>query len=661
MLNVGKVKFNTPKKLSMQADSFSHGVNKLVRDTRLSEDEAAEAVNLIQVQDGLWKPRWGTKYYGGDYGGSVVDGFQEYIKSDGTRELIVVANGKVWKRDGDSKTEITGATFTAGTPCYFLQIDDYLYISNGTDNLARYGGSTLSTYSELSAPANPSLTRGAGLSAGDYTYYYQVTALNAVGETVGSTEQSVTVDIERSTWAEADEYVDFSWDAVGSATRYQVYIADESGYETLLASVGTNSYRDDNTDTANPYIEIPDDNTTGAPKFKHMWMSGNRMWATGNPDNEHRVYFSGTGVDIGHFSDYYGGGWVDLEKGGRNTPIAGVHFHDGQGSGRSTVLCNTPEGKGSVWQIPLVSVEVGSETFTVPSPRKIVGSLGTVAPRSVINVGNDVWFLRGGNNPGVFILGNEKQYWGILRTNEVSSKLRPFFQGLSQDNLDKACSYFYEGKVFFSLPEGDDNDTIVYFDTERSTKYSVWGGPWTTGVTQFGEFTDSDGETHLLGGLTDDGYLVEFNENFQGDLGTAFEAIYKSPRIPVSDDWTQFAKIKDVFVRLGYPQGAVSITIAGTEKGEDYSNLASQTFVPGGSTTGWNWDKWNTLKFNTSGGTPETFSSASNIRYIRVNKRLRDIQIKISSSALDSEWTLLGWRIEGRPITSRAPRDWKLS
>src|SRR5690606_17930442 len=119
---------------------------------------------------------------------------------------------------------------------------------------------------------------------------------------------------------------------------------------------------------------VPLDNTTGAPKFKSMCVSGNRIWGTNDPDNPYMVHFSGTGTFISKFSDFYGGGWINLEKGGREFPRSVIHYQSGQGAGRTTVLASTPEGRGSVWQIQITTATVDDVSFSVPSADKVVGS-----------------------------------------------------------------------------------------------------------------------------------------------------------------------------------------------------------------------------------------------------------------------------------------------
>lgn len=648
----GKLPRLTNKKLStIQIDKYNGGVNVLLSETRLSKNEAKEATNMMLIEDGIWDKRWGTNQYGGVSWTADIDGFHEYRKTDGTRELIVVADGKVWRVDPDAgtKTEITGATFTSGNDVSFLQINSLLYISNGVDSLARYNGSTLAVYSQISAPSGLSGTRGAGLSSGSIHMYYRVSAVNAVGETTASEELDVAVDSERDGWVVANsDYVDLDWPDVSGALKYVIYWADTSGYETKIAEVNDSAYRDDGSATANPYIEPRADNTTGGPKFKTMWISGNRIWGTGDPDNPWRVYGSGTGVNLGNFSPAYGGFWIDLEKGGKAYATLGYDFQ-----GKSHIACATDEGRGQIWQVALESQTIGDTSFIVPVPTKIIASNGSGSPRGGVYVENDFFMP---NPKGVNIFGNEPGVLGVLRTAELSQNIRPYWRGLRQSSLNKVCAYYYDAKVFFSVPYSSvDNDRIVVFDRERT----AWLKDWSIGVSQFGEYTDSDGNTHFLG--ANGNKLIEFSSGFQGDSGTAFSWKYVSPRIPVNADWTKFAKIKRVFVRLRNAVGAIVFSVLGTGKNRQFSNLKSATITQGSSDTGIGWDPIGTVQIGDTMGAPTSFAQESLIKYLNINKLVREVQFEVSGSSLESRAALTGLLAAGFSLATSPPSDWKIS
>ena len=641
----------------IEIKDFKGGSNLLVTEARLKLNESKKALNLLQIEDGLWKPRWGSAVYGADYG-AVPDGAKEFVKSDGTTELIAVAGGKVYKStNGGAITEVTGATFTAGTQCYFMQIAGYMYIANGTDSLARYNGTTLTTYTALAAPASPTASRVAsGLSSGTYTYYAEITALNAIGETTPVSEVSINVNKARDTWiAATDKGIQYSWSAVASATAYQVYVSDTSGREKLLTSTPNTFFVDDGSKEINSYVETPVSNTTAAPKFKSMGISGNRIWATNDPNNLYMVYWSGTGTDMGKFSDFYGGGWVNLENGGRETPTSVTHYQSGQGTGIATVLCKTPEGRGAIWQISIDTVTVGSTSFAVPTTGKIVGSFGTDSIQGVVPTNNDILFP---NKRGVYSLGPEKNYYGILRTNELSVKIRPYWRSLIGSKMKDVCGYFYDSKVFFSVPTTTAGNTrTIIYDLERLN----WTVEWTIAARNFLEYTDTGGTTHFLFVPVTGNKLVELSENIQGDLGSAFQTNYTSGRIPVSKYWKDFMRVNKVYLKLGNARGSVSFEVSGTQKNAPFQSIGAADITATTANTGLGWDLLGSVKLGDTSGTPETFSDSSSPYYVKIRKKLRDIQYKVTSNSYDADYVLQGIIAEGRYIKTTPSSSWKLN
>ena len=629
---------------------------------------AEESTNLMQVQDGLWKTRWGTAYYGATHAASI-DGAHEYVKSDASTELVTIANGKAWKStDGGSLTEITGATFTAGTKCYFMQIAGFLYIANGTDSLARYNGTVLTTYTEISAPANLTASHVGDIASGTaVTYYGQVTALNEVGETVGSTEASVTCCELRDDWTADTDKIYWSWDTVATATRYQLYISEESGYEVLLGTTDNLFFEDDGTNDLNPYIEVPDDNTTSAPKFISMCVSNNRIWSTNNTNSLYTVYFSGTGQFIGTFSDFYGGGWINLERGGRELPIAVKHYQSGSGAGRATVLCRTPDGKGAVWQIEISTATVGDSSFSVPSASKVVGSFGTESVNGVVATNNNIEFP---NRKGWFSLGPEKNYYGILRTNEQSSNVRPYWRNLIGSKISGICAYFYDAKIFISVPRSTDgNNKIIIRDTERNN----WSVDWSIGAKQFLEYTNSSNETKLLYVPLSGTRLIELSESYVNDLGTVFNQTYISPLLPVSKRKTDILNLREAIVELGRPQGVVKFQILGIGKDSSFTTLATKTIANLGSNTGVGTDRagecyGTSTQSSVSGGAgswaiylidaPTVYAQATTKAAIKKRAKIYALQFKVYTTTADTDFTILSLQAKGNLIPRRLPSNW---
>lgn len=658
------------REILIDLKDFSGGYNSLIDEARMPSKFAVQSKNLMMGQDAIWETRWGTSYYGTDFGANP-DGACEYVKPDGSTELIVIAGGKAWKStDGGPKTEITGATFTAGKQCYFMQIAGYLYIANGIDNLARYNGTVLSTYTQIDAPANLSASRVAsGLSSGVYTYYAEVTALNAIGETTGSTEASITVNKSRDNWVAETDKIDWYWDPVPTATRYQLYLSDESGYEMLLASVeaGVTHFVDDGTNDLNPYVEPPEQNTTGAPKFVSMCISNNRIWATNDNNSKHTVYFSGTGQFIGSFSDFYGGGWINLEKGGREMPVAVKHYQSGSGEGRATVLCKTPDGSGAVWQLQIATATVGDTSFSVPSATKVVGSVGTESVLGVVATENDIAFP---NRRGWFSLGPEKNYYGILRTRERSSNIRPDWRSLWGGKISTIASYFYDAKIFISVPSSSNgNDKTFVFDTERG----VWMVDWSFGAKQFLEYTDTTGKSHLLYIPLSGNKLVEISQNYLNDLGTAFNQSYISPLLPVANDKSYVMKLREAVVTLGRPRGSVKFQIMGIGKDNNFASIATKTITNFGSNTGVGTDAPGAFYASSTNASakkvdgvwtiyliasPSSYQQAFTRAAIKKNKQIYAIQFKVYSTTADTSFSILNIQAKGLLLRKKIPSSW---
>jgi len=438
--------------------------------------------------------------------------------------------------------------------------------------------------------------------------------------------------------------------------QQQLYLTDQSGYEELLTDTDATDYADDGSLEINPYIEVPDDNTTGAPKFISMCVSNNRIWATNNTDSKYTVYFSGTGQFIGSFSDFYGGGWINLEKGGRELPTTVKHYQSGSGEGRATVLCKTPDGKGSVWQLTISTATVGDTSFSIPSAAKVVGSFGTESVLGVVATENDIAFP---NRKGWFTLGPEKNYYGILRTNEKSSNIRPYWRNLAGSQISNICAYFYDAKIFISVPStSSGNDKIIVYDTERNN----WATDWSIGAKQFLEYTTTDNVTKFLYIPLSGKKLIEISDSYLDDLGTAFNQTYVSPLLPVSKRKTDVLNLREAIVELGRPQGVVKFQILGIGKDSSFTTLATKTISEFGSNTGIGTDAFGECYLSEWAiyliDYPTTYNQATTKAAIKKRAKIYALQFKVFSTTADTDFTILSLQAKGNLIPRRLPSSW---
>ena len=650
----------TTEAWGMNINKFNGGTVTLFDDARVKQNQAVETTNLMQVQDGIWKPRWGTEYYGAAISGETkILGIAEYVTSSNTRELIAVGGttGKIFKStNGGAWSQIGSITFNTTAKLSFLQISGFLYIANGVNNLARYDGTNITQYTALSAPTLSSVNRGSGLSAGSFTYYYKVTALNEVGETIGSNELSTTVNQDRYLWSGTNHHIDVTWVAVAGAVRYQVYIGEETNKNVLLLDTAATTYRDDGTLQPNPYIPVPDGNTTSAPTFSEMSIINGRIWATKDPANKYRVYWGGDVLNVGAFTDYYGGGYVDLEKGGRETPIWVGNYRTGKGDSASTVLCTSPEGVGSVWQISLTSITVGNDEFQIPVGGKIVGTIGTTSPKAVITAMDSLIF---GNKRAIYNLGNKQQIFNVLATDEMSVNIRPSYRDLDQSKLENMCAYWYDSKIFFSAAEKGStiNNIIFVFDTERRN----WSWRWTIGVEQFLEYTDNTSTSYLLAIRPNENRLIKFSPSISSDLGQAIRTSYTSGLMQINDNAKMFAMVKEVMLILSRPKGEILFEVIGIKKKGGFSTIATKTIsdITSLSTTNFTDELFSNLSLSDNPTISTNFAQATIKKILRIRKLLNSIQFKVSSLKVDTDYAIVGIQAFGNLIPTSSPSEWK--
>lgn len=639
------------KELDLQLDDFKGGVITLSDESNLPANAATQAKNLLQIEDGTWAPRWGSEYYGVDLG-AAIDGANTYTTDAGATHLVVVAGGTVYRSTDDGATwdSCSGGSFTASNHVKMIQIKSLLWMVNGVDSILQYDGTTiLNSFIGITKPTGVTAAESS-LTGSNYTYYYAVAAINDVGITEVSTEASETVALDRDSWDGSADNITISWNTVSGANRYDVYIGDESGSLFYLDTTEDTTYIDDGTADINNFLEAPIDNTTTGPVAKDIEISGNRLWLTQDKDNPWRVFWGGTGTYQGRFSAFYGGGWVDLEKGGKERPQSVVHFQDGKGNSFLTVLTKDPEGNGSIWQIALETATIGDTSFTIPATTKLVGTVGTTSYRAVLKVGNSIIFP---NEKGVYGLGPKPQLLNLLNTDEISANIRPTYKQIQDNSLSSVNGYYYDAKVFMSVPyNASTNNRIMVYDTERQN--------WSPHAFDFGvegmfEYSDTSGGNKLLCWKPSGTRLIQIDDQIKGDLGEDFTTVYKSPLIPLTPNRVGFAKVKRAFIEIDGFRGSLEFQVSGKQMRKDFQELASETLTSGISTSGWTSDPWSNSAWSSSSSTPVVFDSGLLVRFLDIRKKLANIQFTITTTSRNDYYILRSLFAEGFILKTQQP------
>jgi hypothetical protein len=596
----------------------------------------------------------------------AIDGF-DYFDFAGVIHMVMVTGGYIHRstNDGLTWTQCTGATLTAGVTANFNQYNSYLHITNGTEDIVRYDGSTtLVSYTTLTTPAAATIAK-TGLAGTSYTVYYKISAVNAVGFSIASASVSQTVGSTRGFWDATSNYLTLTLPAPqATQTRADIYYSDDDvNYyyiDSIISSTGTPNvtYKDDGSAVIIPSTTAPTGNTSQGPKVAELTNVGSRMYGVRDTNNRYRIWFSSGQPPFGAFSSAYDGGYLDWQPGGKYIPKHIEDYRDGKNNPVATVWCDSADGQGCILQMTLDTLTIGDISVTVPSAIRLPGSRGTTAPGSVVNVLNDYYFY---NNQAFYNLGSRAQFLNLLSTDEASANIRPTVRGISPTGAANISSVYFDARVYFSVPYGGTtpNYTIVY-DTERK----AWlPKAFTIGFTKFLRYTDTGGVKHLLALKDGDTKLSEISTDIQGDYGVAFETSLLTGLYPVTKDRFEFQWTEEGEFELSNPQGTVDVELLGYHRTRGFTTIKDVQLTEVASTVDAGWDTfdWDTSVWDDTSVVATTFSESSVKRYFVIQKELNAIQWHISTSSLTGFYVLRTLQTWGTPTQAGHPKQWRLS
>lgn len=658
---------------------WKRGVITLVEKSNLPKNALESADNMFLVEDGQPTIRPGVAQYGSSVGVDLTLRIKDfdYFDFGGVVHLVAIVdditnsvayvvrsvnNGTTWtKCDTGSVTN-----FTYGKEWGINQNGNFLYLTDATDPIARYDGTTsLQAYTVLTTPAAPTIAE-TGLAGSGYNYYYKASAVNQVGFSAASAASLVvSTSVPRDSWDATTNFAVISVDTFqGTQTRMDIYISEDNidFFYLNSTSVTGGTFKDDGTSIPVPSTLAPTANTTQGPTVGELVNVGSRQMGVRDPNNRYRIWFTGSGTYSGSFSSAYDGGYLDWQKGGKLIPQKVADYRDGKGTPLATIWCSSADGQGGILQMSLDTLTVGDVSITVPSAYLLPGSRGTPAPGSVVNVLNDYMFY---NSQAFYNLGSRAQFLNLLSTDESSANIRPSVKQINKAAESGIASTYFDAKVYFSVPLGNstvNNCTMVY-DTERK----AWlPNAFDIGFKKFLRYTDTAGAEHLLAlhinaqGMTD-AFLSEISSSIQGDYGVAFTTSLTTGLYPVSKNRFEFQWTEEGQIEVSNPQGTINIELIGIERTLGYRTMISKVITSPtiSITSGWDSFAWETSLWDDT-GTVVAFSESSVKRYFNVQKETNAIQWRITTNEIDAKYILRTLQTWGTQTDAGPPRSWRI-
>lgn len=623
------------------------GLNTFQDETLIKDSELTDAKNILLSVDGI-QPRQGTTTFGTGDASSRIDGLTGYYNSDGTRELIRMAGGKLQKYDSNDTVTNIDTSFTSGKRTSFVQALDKLFIFNDTDGEKYYDGSTVSGFTELTTPANLTVTPQGTTGSTDYSY--RVTAGNNGGETLATA--SVSISNGNATLS-ATNFNRLDWDDVSGATYYNVYGRSADGVgETYLDTVYESTYDDKGSRTPSSTVFVPEANTTGGINATMAVFGISRIFAAGDPDNPSRLYYSDIGLDVGNFNVSLdsAAGFVDVFKNDGYNITSIIPFQGG------VIVFK----ENAIYKFDFVTIsqdfdgDGADETVSLPQLSEITRSFGCVSFRSTQYVENDVIFAaKKDGRLAFYSLGNQENYAGsVLRTNELSIKIQEKLEDVSVSYLEHSAGFYYNNIYGCAVAKSGStkNDRIWCLDT----RFGAWVYWEDLNPAIFTTYNNSSGDQILYFGEDDGGDVVEAFTDDKNDDGASISVQFSTKAF----NEEKFYQYK---LYLRYIFQFKDVNRSGALTGEIYADGAVlqggftvNQQVGGGAGVGFDLPG-QILPGDAGGNTGNTAGLSSDIiNEVIKNVRARSIKYNFTSNEVDLDYKMLSLAHEFILLPTRA-------
>lgn len=536
-------------------DNWKRGQVSYFSKSRMQEDALKAAYNVTFDYDAIVRPRGsfdesgipdlpvGLTPLGCDFAFKRADETEGLLNifTDGVTAWLFVL-----KADGSEWEKFLTYTFDKDTVPCFEQAAGAVVIGNGIQDFSYYDIAT-NTLKQLAFVANPTGTPVAttagfsGTAAIDY--YYRVYFTGIGGSTLMTPFVKVISSTIRDTWGGLKSVmIDISAFTIDpNAQKWGIAVASVStgtgaptGTEYLGVVDNLPLTQKQYTDTGGTTLltSAPVENTTAGIKANYFKNISGRLWAI---SADGIVYWGG---DVGnelYFGSANGSDSYAISSLGIEKPMAVTLGRDNAGTTCINLLTRTMAGQGAIWDIYATtnSITANGQTFSTDTYqfKKREGDDGTDAPFSVLRANNNAYYL---SMDGFKSTGVKPNVSGIQSTDIISSAIRDRTVNLSQSNLSKTYSAYYDEALFWDIAYGSQtNNEIWMYDILHGGIWSIWRID-SDCIFRWASTTNESPSLYIRQGNK----LLRYykNSHSHADMGVPFESYIESGLIPFAKD-----------------------------------------------------------------------------------------------------------------------------
>lgn len=279
----------------------------------------------------------------------------------------------------------------------------------------------------------------------------------------------------------------------------------------------------------------------------------------------------------------------------------------------------------------------------IPLIQAVTKNYGCVSHRSIDNVDNDVFFM---TRNGLYVLGNEPNFFNVIRTNELSARVHPTIETMNPLYYTNTTALFNQYVYYIGVTTGSSatNDTVLTYD-KRFTAFSKWSH---VKPECFTAYIDSTNTESVYFTSANSAKIYKLTPTTFTSDGSAISSRFVSKAFDLGNfgDYKRWIDCTIFFRQL---VGQVTIEIL--TDGGDVVRTSSISALSG---NGIGSELWGAEFFGGDVDTSvsSTSTATNNVPYrIRIGTKARTIKIRITNARNNENFVVLGYAFTYRPYS----------